>query len=195
MPLNLDSISDGSSGGQFYDKLRFNAQGGVWFMKSQDGEKRFPSGFKAVFDMENLQTGWSKYNGTYVDFIADPSLEDAAPKPAESADDEDKWKRSFKLLAYSKDAFGGTLEFMHSARTVIGAFTALHSHYESKAEAGKLPVVSVDGDPAKVGDYYGPAWEIVKMVDRPAEMGAMREEEEAPAAAPASEDVPTDDEF
>ena len=56
MPLNLDSISDGSGGGQFYDKLRVNAQGGVWFMKSQDGEKRFPTGFKAVFEMENLQT-------------------------------------------------------------------------------------------------------------------------------------------
>jgi len=87
MPLNLDSPSDGSGGGQFYDKLRFNAQGGVWFMKSQDGEKRFPTGFKAVFDMENLATGWAKYNGTYVDFMPDPSLEDPAPRPA-SDDDE-----------------------------------------------------------------------------------------------------------
>jgi len=32
------------------------------------------------------------------------------------------------------------------------------------------------------------------MVDRPAEMGAMREEE-APAPVSAGEDVPTDDEF
>ena len=191
MPLNLDSISDGSGGGQFYDKLRFNAQGGVWFMKSQDGEKRFPSGFKAVFDMENLATGWAKYNGTYVDFMPDPSLEDAAPRPA--SDDDEQWKRAFKVLAYSKDAFGGTLEFMHSARTVTGAFNELHSAYEAKAEAGKLPVVSVDGDPEKVGDYYAPAWKVVKMVDRPAEMGAMREEE-APVATAAT-DVPIDDEF
>ncbi len=190
MPLNLDSPSDGSGGGQFYDKLRFNAQGGVWFMKSQDGEKRFPTGFKAVFDMENLATGWAKYNGTYVDFMPDPSLEDPAPRPA--SDDDEQWKRAFKVLAYSKDAFGGTLEFMHQARTVTGAFNELYSAYEAKAEAGKLPVVAVDGDPAKVGDYYGPSWKIEKMISRPKEMGAMKEEAPAPAAG---EDIPTDDEF
>ncbi len=190
MPLNLDSPSDGNSGGQFYDKLRFNAQGGVWFMKSQEGEKRFPTGFKAVFDMENLQTGWSKYNGKYLDFIPDPSLENAAPRPAPTAGDEEKWKRSFKLLAYSKDAFGGTLEFLHSALTVTGAFNELYSDYESKSEAEKLPVVSVDGDPVKVNDYYAPSWKIDKMISRPKELGAMQEE--SPASG---EDIPTDDEF
>lgn len=197
MPLNLDLISTGSHGGQFYDKLRFNAQGGVWFMKSQDGEKRFPNGFKAVFDMENLQTGWSKWNGKYPDFVADPSLEEAAPKPLQGEDEEDKWKRGFKLLAFSKDMFGGTLEFMHTARTVTAAFNTLYSDYEAQAKAGMLPVIAVDADPEKIGDYYGPTWKIEKMMPRPPEMGAMREEEApvaAPVAAPAT-DVPTRDEF
>lgn len=192
MPLNLDSPTDTPSGGQFYDKLRFNAQGGVWFMKDMNGEKRFNGGFKAIFDMDSLQTGWAKFNGTYVDFMADPSLETPAAKPAEGSDDEDRWKRAFKLLAYSKDSFGGTLEFMHQARTVTGAFNELYSEYEKQAADGKVPVVDVSGDPVKVGDYYAPAWKIEKMVKRPDAMGAIKEE--APAAA-AGEDVPTDDEF
>ena len=81
---------------------------------------------------------------------------------------------------------------MHQARTVTGAFNELYSAYEAKAEAGKLPVVAVDGDPAKGGDYYGPSWKIEKMISRPKEMGAMKEEAPAPAAG---EDIPTDDEF
>ena len=55
MPLNLDS-GPGEGGSQFYDKLRFNAQGGVWFQKREDDEVRFNDGFVAVFDMETLQT-------------------------------------------------------------------------------------------------------------------------------------------
>ena len=187
MPLNLDSPSDGNGGGQFYDKLRFNAQGGVWFMKNQDGETRFPTGFTCVFDMDSLQTGWSRYNGQYVDFVADPSLSEAAPVPQLGAEEEDKWKRAFKLLVFSNDTFGGTLEFMHQARTVTSAFNALYGEFEAKKDGDKLPVVKVDGDPEKVGDYYGPSWKVAKMIDRPAVLSAA-----TPAAAP---DAADGDEF
>ena len=164
MPLNLDTPGDG--GGQFYDKLRFNAQGGVWYMKSGDDETRFNDGFQAVFDMENLQTGWSRFNGSFLDFIADPSLETPAPKPAEESE-EDRWKRSFKVLAYSDKTFGGVVEFMHQAKTVTAAFNDLYSQYEAKKKNGKLPVVEVNGSPKKVGDYYAPDWAVAKMADRP----------------------------
>ena len=193
MPLNLDSPGDGSGGGEFYDKLRFNAQGGVWFLKQNDQEKRFNSGFKAVMDMENLQTGWARFNGSFVDFIGDPSLDTPAPMPANDSED-DKWKRAFKLLAYSKDAFGGTVEFMHQARTVTGAFNELYSAYEAKSGGGKLPVVVVDGDPVKVGDYYAPSWKIDKMVARPDALGSQPEAAAAVAAAPAAAAV-DDEEF
>ena len=189
MPLNLDS-GPGEGGSQFYDKLRFNAQGGVWYMKSGDEEKRFNDGFQAVFDMDNLQTGWSRFNGSFLDFIADPSLETPAPKPADETE-EDKWKRSFKVLAYSNDAFGGVVEFMHQARTVTAAFSELYADYEGKKADGKLPVVKVKGSPKKVGDYYAPDWAVAKMADRP---DAFDGGAAAPAAA-AAEPAPADAEF
>ena len=193
MPLNLDDGSAGSGGGQFYDKLRFNAQGGVWFMKNQDGETRFPTGFACIFDMDSLQTGWSRYNGQFVDFVADPSLSESAPVPQLGADEEDKWKRAFKLLVFSNDHFNGTLEFMHQARTVTTAFSTLYSAYEAQKDGGKVPEIEVDGNPNKEGDYYAPNWKIAKMVDRPGslpEAGAPEAPEKAPAAAPAASNMP-----
>ena len=86
MPLNLDSAP--GEGGQFYDKLRFNAQGGVWYMKTMEEEKRFNDGFQAIFDMDNLKTGWSRFNGSFLDFVPDPSLEIAAAKPSDETDEE-----------------------------------------------------------------------------------------------------------
>lgn len=187
MPLNLDTGAGEGGGGQFYDKLRFNAQGGVWFLRVNGEEKRFASGFKAIFDMATLSTGWSRYNGSFLDWVADPSLEEPAPKPELGSGEGDvSWKRSFKVLAYSKDAFGGTVEFTHSARTVNGAFTELYSAYEKQAAPGKVPVVIVDGNPAKVGDYYAPKWSIEKMVDRPAVLPPVRAAQEA--AAPADDE-------
>ena len=163
MPLNLDTETSG--GGKFYDKLRFNAQGGVWILKNQEGEKRFGDGFKAVFDMEGVQTGWSKFNGTYMEFVADPSISERSPAP-QSTDDE-PWKRAFKVLAYSKDAFDGVVEFGGYSRSITSAFQELYVDFESKRESGKLPVVNVSGDPAKNGDYYAPSWKIEKMVKTP----------------------------
>lgn len=186
MPLNLDTAP--GEGGQFYDKLRFNAQGGVWYMKTMEEEKRFNDGFQAIFDMDNLKTGWSRFNGSFLDFVPDPSLETAAPKPSDETD-EDKWKRSFKVLAYSDKSFGGVVEFTHQARTVTTAFKELYADYEAKNKEGKLPVVDVDGSPTKVGDYYAPKWSVAKMVSRPDALNG----EAPPAPQAASEDV--DDEF
>jgi hypothetical protein len=183
MPLNLDS-GPGEGGSQFYDKLRFNAQGGVWFQKREDDEVRFNDGFVAVFDMETLQTGWSRFNGSFLDFIPDPSLDTQGEKPAGDTE-EDKWKRSFKVLAYSDKAFGGVVEFMHQARTVTTAFQELYAEYESKAGKGKLPVVEVSGTPKKVGDYYAPSWSIKKMTERPDALSGNAQA----AAEPATADV------
>jgi len=193
MPLNLDDGSGENGGGQFYDKLRFNSTGGNWWMKDGGGEKRFPTGFTCVFDMDSLQTGWSRFNGTFPVFEPDPSLsESAAMPPPDPIDPDKKWKRAFKLLVFSNDHFGGTVEFMHDAGTVTRAFSALYSEYEAQKDGNKVPVIEVDGNPTKAGDYYAPNWKIVKMADRPSslpEVGA----QEAPPKAPAP--AATSDEF
>ena len=102
--------------------------------------------------------------------------------------EEDKWKRSFKVLAFSNDAFGGVVEFMHQARTVTAAFSELYADYEGKKADGKLPVVEVKGSPKKVGDYYAPDWAVAKMADRPDAFNGG-------ASAPAAEPTPADAEF
>lgn len=191
MPLNLETAEN--DGEEFYDKLRFNAQGGVWYVKAGGEEKRFPNGFKAIFDMPALATGWARFNGTYLDFVADPSLEQPAPMPALDADDENKWNRAFRCQVYSKDAFGGVVEFTHSARTVRNAFTALYAQYEGQAGGGKVPVVEVGGDPVKAGDYYAPNWKIAKMIVRPAALPDAAAP--APVVAPAPVAAASDEEF
>ena len=197
MPLNLSNPSDGG-GGKFLDKLRFNAQGGVFYTGSNETEKRFSSGFTAVFDMAGMETGWSRYNGRYKEFRADPNVEEKSAKPAiTDGDAENKWKRGFRVAVYSGEAFGGTVEFLHDAITVCQEFSALYDDYEKGSEDGMLPVVEVKGDPKKAGEYYAPVWSIKKFVKRPDAMQSLPQEDTKPAApAPAAgEDIPTDDEF
>ena len=197
MPLNLSNPSDGG-GGKFLDKLRFNAQGGVFYTGSKDNEKRFSSGFTAVFDMAGMETGWSRYNGRYKEFRADPNVEEKSAKPEiTDGDAENKWKRGFRVAVFSGEAFGGTVEFMHDAITVCQEFSALYDDYEKGSEDGMLPVVEVKGDPKKAGEYYAPVWSIKKFVKRPDAMQPLPQEDSIPAApaAAAGEEIPTDDEF
>ena len=163
MPLDLDNETSGE--GKFYDKLRFNAQMGFWWIKNEEVKKHFTEGFKAVFDMESVQTGWGKYNGTYLEFVADPAITERSPAP-QSVDDE-PWKRAFKVLVYSKDAFDGVVEINGQSITLTKAFKKLYSEFEAKREDGKLPVVSVSGEAIKVKDFYAPSWKIEKMVKTP----------------------------
>ena len=185
------------------DKLRFNAQGGVFYTGTKENEKRFSSGFTAVFDMVGMETGWSRYNGRYKEFRADPNVEEKSAKPEiTDGDAENKWKRGFRVAVYSGEAFGGTVEFMHDAITVCQQFSALYDAYEKYIKDidepnALLPVVKVEGDPIKAGEYYAPIWSIKKFVKRPDAMQPLPQEDSKPAApAPAAgEDVPTDDEF
>ena len=157
MPLNLSNPSDGGGG------------------KFLENEKRFSSGFTAVFDMAGMETGWSRYNGRYKEFRADPNVEEKSAKPEiTDGDAENKWKRGFRVAVYSGEAFGD-----------IDEPNAL------------LPVVEVQGDPKKAGEYYAPVWSIKKFVKRPDAMQPLPQEDSNPAAPAPSvgEDIPTDDEF
>ena len=202
MPLNLETASSGD--GDFLPNLRFKATGGVFFMtiKDADGakeEKRFANGFKAIFDMPNVKTGWARYNSQFQDFRADPSLDNPAVMPAVPADGGDeKWSRAFQVHVFSKDTFNGVLEFTHKAITVTTAFSELYAAWESQSADGMVPVVEVKPDPKKVGEFYAPSWSIVKMIERPATLpDADAPVAVAPAAAPAPAPAaaPSDEEF
>ena len=181
MPLNLDSQTDG----EYLTKLLFHAGAGFWHYKKDGEETRIKEDFKACFDMGNLQTGFSKYNGSFVEFIADPSLEHPAPQPEAGADGE-AWKRAFKVTLMSK-TLGGKMAFLHNARNVTGAFNELYCDYETAKKKGQSPVVEIKADGSKSGDFYRPNWKIVNWVDTPKEFS-----EQPQQAQPATDD---DDDF
>ena len=170
MPLNLDSQSDG----EYLTKLLFHAGAGFWHYKKDGEETRIKEDFKACFDMNNLETGFSKYNGSFVEFIADPSLEKPAPQPEAGADGE-AWKRAFKVTLMSK-TLGGKMTFLHNARNVTGAFNELYSDYEKDKKNGKSPVVEIKADGSKSGDFYRPEWKITGWVDTPKEFSEQPEQ-------------------
>ena len=62
----------------------------------------------------------------------------------------------------------------------------MYSQYEAQKDGNKVPVIEVDGNPTKDGDYYAPTWKIVKMVDRPTSLPQAGAPAKAPAAAPAA---------
>jgi len=195
MPLNLETAASGD--GEFFNKLRFNSVGGHFWITTEEGEKRFPNGFKAVFDMATVVTGWARYNGTFLDFEPDPALDKPAARPAATDDDggDKAWKRAFKVRAFSKDAFGGVCDFTHSANVVTSAFSALYAEYEQQAENGMVPVVDVSGTPVKAGDYYAPVWSVAKMIERPASLPDAAAAPAAAAPAAAAPEPASDEEF
>jgi hypothetical protein len=103
--------------------------------------------------------------------VIDPSLDRVAPSPGED------FKRGFVVAAFSQKFFGGTVEFSSASIHLSNAVRDLYSAFEEQAgrpeNRGKVPVVACTGaDPMKdkYGTNYRPRLELVKWVDRPAEL-------------------------
>ncbi|MAN64622.1 MAG: hypothetical protein CMI60_22045 [Parvibaculum sp.] len=175
MPLNLTSPSDGS----FTPSVKFNAKDGEWF-KREEGEDVEVSEFQAVFDLENIKTGWLRMmSGEAPDFVSDPSLSEQAARPS------DEHKRGFKVNIYSDKQLGGVREWMANSMMATGAVGKLYAEYEAKKEDGKAPVVDC-GETNKVktkhGNNYEPVLKMSKMVKRPDafdSVGAVKEDDDA----------------
>lgn len=165
-------MSNPAAGGSFTPYVKYNAKAGRWYTKEDepDAEEFEVTDMTAVFDMDNLQTGWFLFNpGVAPEKTMDPSLAEAAPQPS------DKHKRGFQLNAFSEKNLHGMREFSSTAGTVIGAMNTLHDQWEAgkAANPGKLPVVKctgVVGETNKHGTNYRPTLEVVAWADKPAEM-------------------------
>tara|TARA_R100000234_G_C4943780_1_gene154114 strand:- start:129 stop:665 length:537 start_codon:yes stop_codon:yes gene_type:complete len=176
MPLNLSTPGEG---GDFTPSIKFNAKDGAWF-KREDGEDVEVSEFQAVFDLENIQTGWLRMMSQEApDFVSDPSLSEQASRPS------DEHKRAFKVNIYSDKQLGGVREWMANSMMATGAMARLYAEYEEKKEDGKAPVV-VCGETNKVklnkGTNYEPVLKLSKMVKRPDafdSVGAVEEDDDA----------------
>lgn len=183
-------MSNPASGdGEFTPFVKYNAKAGRWYTKKDEPDAaEFEVGdMTAVFDMDNLQTGWFLFAaGTAPVKHMDPSLSEPAAKPGEG------FKRGFQLDVFSTKNLLGKREFSSTAGSVIEAMNDLHDDWiaNKDANAGKLPVVKCTGvQPVtnKHGTNYRPVLEIVSWADRPAEMtGNTAAPTPTPTPAPAA---------
>ena len=168
--------------GDFTVYCKFNAKEGRFFTKKDepDAAEFEVANMTAIFDMENLRTGWFVYApGAAPIKKFDPSLGEALPKPG------DGFKRGFELNLFSEKNLLGLREFSSTAGSVIEAMNDLYDDWvaNAPANAGKLPVVKCVGVTpitSKHGKNYRPQFEIVSWAARPAEMSGKA------AAAPAA---------
>ena len=90
MGLNI-----GASGG-FKTFIKYNAKAGRWFLRDSDGDKEIPMPLGFVADVDNIATGWMKYQeGQAPQRRFDPDLQTPAPSPGEG------FKRGFVMMVFS----------------------------------------------------------------------------------------------
>ena len=178
--------SNSGEGGDFKVYVSYNAKAGRWYTKEDkpDAEQFEVTNMTAIFDMDNLQTGWFLFApGVAPVKNMDPSLAQAAAKPG------DGFKRGFQLDVFSEKNLLGVREFSATAGIVIDAMNDLHDHWVAQKDAnpGKLPVVKCSGvQPVtnKHGTNYRPVLEIVSWADRPAELAGNAAPAQATSAPP-----------
>lgn len=176
--------------GEFKVFVSFNAKAGRWYTKEDkpDAELYEVGDMTAVFDMENLRTGWFLFaSGVAPVKQFDETLSQTSPKPG------DGFKRGFELDVFSDKNLGGVREFASTAAVAIEAMNDLYDAWIAArgANAGKLPVVKCKGVTpvtGKHGTNYRPQLEIVAWADRPEALNGVvtpaANSEPAKAAAP-----------
>lgn len=176
--------------GNFKVFVKYNAKAGRFYTKKdeKDAPEFEVTNLTAVFDMDNLKTGWFLFApGVAPVKSFNPDMETWIPSPGEG------FKRGFELDLFSEKNLLGVREFSSTASIVIDAMNELYDSWMAAPEssANKLPVVKCAGVLPVVnkhGTNYQPQFTIVAWVDRPAELGGgvpKQEEKPAPAPAPA----------
>ena len=180
-----------NASGDFKVFVKYNAKAGRWYTKPDgaDAEEYEVTNLTAVFDMENLKTGWFLFApGVAPIKHIDPSLDTASPSPGEG------FKRGFEIDLFSDKNLGGVREFASTAGAVIEAMNDLYDAWQTgDKNDGKLPVVKcagVTGVTSKHGTNYRPEFEIVSWTPRPAELGGGDTAPPKPAAKPAAKAPP-----
>ena len=152
--------------------VKYNAKADKWFVRSPEGEDQEIARPTFLLDLKNIRTGWLRFReGQAPERVIDPSLDRAATSPGED------FKRGFVVTAFSPKFFGGAVEFssasIHLSNSVRELYAAFEEQGAKPENRGKVPVVACKGSEAmkdKYGTNYRPRLEIVKWVDRPAEM-------------------------
>jgi len=162
--MNLNLSSGGGSG----NYIRYSPQVNAWTRKDEDGNYIEFKFTQAVFDYENVQTGWMLIATGQYEFLADNTLGKKGAQPSP------EHKRGFRVTFYNKE-LGGVVEYSANGAGANMGLEALWKKVQAQAQdnAGKLPVVEFKGATAmKVGKGTTrvPEFDVVKWVARPAAM-------------------------
>lgn len=164
-------------------------ESGTW----ETSEVELTQGFQAIFDLENIETGWLCFPAGAAPDIR--TVKVGTPMPERPSD---KHRAGFRLLMKLGKSCGGDLrEMAANAKVSIAAMDKLYDAYLAGVQdhAGKLPVVTLAGTEKVVSNgkdeqgkpqsstNYQPVWEITAWVDRPAELNGEAVADTAPAAA------------
>jgi len=165
--LNIGYDEDSTDSGDWLPYVKFNAQVGRWYKKTDDGDKEVEN-FQAIVDFDNIQTGWLMFKDNAPYWTPDDDISTTAERPHEDC------KRGFKVHVYAKKQLDGVRSLMANANAFTNAIKAIYAEYEESGKAGdgQLPVVKCTGVTSitgKNGTNYAPKLEITKWVKRPSE--------------------------
>jgi hypothetical protein len=169
-----------SSGGEFTPVVKYDARAGRIFRVDRDnigGEwvtapTDITKSFKAIFDLENLETGWIDFNtGAAPVFALAKIGEPLPPRPTPNA------KNGVRLMMKLSKECGGdkpVREMASSAKAFLQGLEELFIAYQNMPkDEGKLPVVTItDTIPIKSGSgdrqstNYKPQFKITAWAPR-----------------------------
>jgi len=171
------------SGGDIPDIIKVSVEARAINRMDYDGETNVPveitTTFRAVFDLEQLETGWARFSDTGPTFVMARIGDPVPPQPSE--DFKPGYKVRIKLArecADPKKGGGDVREFSTNSRYLRDSMSELYTLYKSGEQPGKLPVVSLrewkkevtvsKKFPSKT--FYRPIWQIDAWVGRPVDM-------------------------
>lgn len=204
MGLGLPQSSGG--GGDRTPIIKYDARAGRIFRldREQDASGTWQSnqveitqGFQAIFDLQNIETGWLNFPAGGTPDIRTVKIGNPLPERPSP-----QHKTGYRVLMKLGKTIGGDVREMASnAGVSIAGMDALYDAFlaQQGANAGKLPIVTLktttavtksgkdaQGKPQSSTNYQ-PVWEITGWADRPEELNG----EAAPvAASPAAQAAP-----
>jgi len=182
-------IKTGSGGADFMPIVKYNAKAGRIFrvdrvntgngFVSEDAD--ITQIFKAVMDLENLQTGWIAFPpGGAPSFTLVPLALDASKQVPVPAKPSDIHKNGCRVVMKLSKACGGDVrEMAGSANSFLTGIEELYAEFlrERGKYAGQLPVVVMatampvkSGSGAMSSTNFQPKWRIEGWAPRPVDL-------------------------
>jgi hypothetical protein len=178
--MSIFGFSTEPTAGDFLPIIKYDARAGRIFRIDRTADGREPiditDTFAAVFDFENIETGWLNFSGPQPDFKLVKMGEVLPVRPSENH------KNGIRLMLKLHPGCAGNdkpvREFSTSAKAALSGIEKVYLAYrEGKPGNGKLPIVAMRGStPVKTGTgdrqstNYVPKFEIVGWANRPTDL-------------------------